>query len=290
MLNRITTAILTLELLVIIAAFSFVHWTPVKAAGAVVIVAAMLLLIVARRELGRSFSVRAKASHLVTTGVYARIRNPNTAAVDLHGVRQQVAVGGDLPERLEVGAVPQRPFPPTRRTRRIEPKAIAALLDLKNGWITPLARKRSPRIPSRLNRSKTDWQSLVKQSVREEDRDVELTIRQAQPGAVTGVFVVKQVVAAEHALVDVLGGEIEMVIVIPQRTQRLGRVAGRPECRVGEAGEHVRIMLVLEAERVDRVRVIDRVEVVDRVAVAFRRRMAVVQMGGHLGDAEGLGS
>ena len=76
MLNRITTAILTLELLVIIAAFSFVHWTPVKAAGAVVIVAAMLLLIVARRELGRSFSVRAKASHLVTTGVYARIRNP----------------------------------------------------------------------------------------------------------------------------------------------------------------------------------------------------------------------
>lgn len=76
MLNRITTALLTLELLVIVAAFSFVHWTPIKVAGAIIIVGAMLLLIVARRELGNAFSVRARASHLVTTGVYARIRNP----------------------------------------------------------------------------------------------------------------------------------------------------------------------------------------------------------------------
>ena len=36
---------------------------------------------------------------------------------------------------------------------------------------------------------------------------------------------VEQIIAAEHALVDVLGGEIEMVVVVPQRAQRLGRVA-----------------------------------------------------------------
>ena len=76
MFNRVTTIILALELLLILVAFRFVSWTPVKAAGAGIMVAAMLLLITARRQLGRSFSVRAKASRLVTTGVYARIRNP----------------------------------------------------------------------------------------------------------------------------------------------------------------------------------------------------------------------
>jgi protein-S-isoprenylcysteine O-methyltransferase Ste14 len=35
-----------------------------------------LLLIVARLQLGRAFSVQAKASILVTTGLYSRIRNP----------------------------------------------------------------------------------------------------------------------------------------------------------------------------------------------------------------------
>ena len=54
MLNRITTAILVLELLAILVVFRFVTW----------------------RQLGKSFSVRARASRLVTTGVYARIRNP----------------------------------------------------------------------------------------------------------------------------------------------------------------------------------------------------------------------
>jgi protein-S-isoprenylcysteine O-methyltransferase Ste14 len=33
-------------------------------------------VIVARATLGRSFSVRAKATELVTTGIYSRIRNP----------------------------------------------------------------------------------------------------------------------------------------------------------------------------------------------------------------------
>ena len=76
MLNRVTTAVLVLELIVIAVAFRFVAWTPWKAVGGVTILAAMLLLIVARRQLGDAFSVRAKAHHLVTTGLYSRLRHP----------------------------------------------------------------------------------------------------------------------------------------------------------------------------------------------------------------------
>ncbi len=76
MLNRVTTAMLAVELLVVLVAFRFVTWTPVKAAGGAIVIVAMLLIITARRQLGRAFSVRAKATHLVTTGLYARVRNP----------------------------------------------------------------------------------------------------------------------------------------------------------------------------------------------------------------------
>ena len=64
----------------------------------------------------------------------------------------------------------------------------------------------------------------------EEDRDVVFAVRQTQAGAVAAVQVIEQVVATEHALIDVLGGEIEVVIVVPQRAQRLVRVARRAEC------------------------------------------------------------
>ena len=36
----------------------------------------LLLLVLARIQLGRAFSVQARASALVTTGLYSRIRNP----------------------------------------------------------------------------------------------------------------------------------------------------------------------------------------------------------------------
>lgn len=76
MLNRVTTAMLVVELLVIAVWFRFAAWTPIRAVGGAIVVGSMLLLIAARVELGSSSSVRAKASRLVTTGVYARVRNP----------------------------------------------------------------------------------------------------------------------------------------------------------------------------------------------------------------------
>lgn len=53
-----------------------VEWTAVKIAGGVLAGAAVMGLVVARLQLGASFSVKAKAKKLVTTGVYAKIRNP----------------------------------------------------------------------------------------------------------------------------------------------------------------------------------------------------------------------
>lgn len=53
-----------------------VVWTPWQVVGLAIFVPAFLLFLLARIELGRAFSIKAKASILVTTGIYARIRNP----------------------------------------------------------------------------------------------------------------------------------------------------------------------------------------------------------------------
>ena len=51
-------------------------WTPNRIIGVAITTPALLLLLTARIQLGRAFSVRAKATNLVTTGLYSRIRNP----------------------------------------------------------------------------------------------------------------------------------------------------------------------------------------------------------------------
>ncbi len=51
-------------------------WTPWRIAGMAIAAPAFALFVVARIQLGRAFSVRAKANTLVTTGLYSRIRNP----------------------------------------------------------------------------------------------------------------------------------------------------------------------------------------------------------------------
>src|SRR5258706_15432386 len=51
-------------------------WTAWRIAGIAIAAPAFLLFVTARIELGRAFSVQAKATTLVTTGVYSRIRDP----------------------------------------------------------------------------------------------------------------------------------------------------------------------------------------------------------------------
>jgi protein-S-isoprenylcysteine O-methyltransferase Ste14 len=77
--NLITLAVLMVGLTVALAVALHsgrVHWTGVKIAGAVIAGIGLLMLMVARLQLGASFSIEAKAKKLVTTGVYAKIRNP----------------------------------------------------------------------------------------------------------------------------------------------------------------------------------------------------------------------
>jgi protein-S-isoprenylcysteine O-methyltransferase Ste14 len=51
-------------------------WTLPRIVGLSIAVPSLVLLAVARIQLGRAFSVKAKATTLVTTGLYSRIRNP----------------------------------------------------------------------------------------------------------------------------------------------------------------------------------------------------------------------
>ena len=75
-LNIITLAIVVTGLIAFAALASRLVWTPWHIAGVAIIAPAFLLFVLARLQLGSAFSVEAKASKLVTTGLYARIRNP----------------------------------------------------------------------------------------------------------------------------------------------------------------------------------------------------------------------
>src|SRR5437868_5501394 len=60
--------------------YLFVLWPgahdPIRWIGLVLGLVGLVGVILARHTLGRSFSIRAKATALVTTGIYSRIRNP----------------------------------------------------------------------------------------------------------------------------------------------------------------------------------------------------------------------
>lgn len=75
-LNLITLALVLVAAIVFAFHARSIPWTPAHIAGVAIALPALLLLIVARLQLGRAFSVQAKASVLVTTGLYSRIRNP----------------------------------------------------------------------------------------------------------------------------------------------------------------------------------------------------------------------
>lgn len=75
-LNYGTLALATVFVLVFIKFTWELPWTVPRIAGLAIAIPAFLLFVLARIQLGRAFSVRAKASTLVTTGLYSRIRNP----------------------------------------------------------------------------------------------------------------------------------------------------------------------------------------------------------------------
>lgn len=75
-LNLVTLAVVIIGLSLLGGQAAHLPWTAWRIVGTAIAVPAFILFAAARIELGRAFSVRAKATTLVTTGVYSRIRNP----------------------------------------------------------------------------------------------------------------------------------------------------------------------------------------------------------------------
>lgn len=76
-LNLITLAAVVVGLAVYFRYAAALPWTPWRMAGFAIAAPAFALFVLARLQLGSAFSARAKAGDaLVTTGIYARIRNP----------------------------------------------------------------------------------------------------------------------------------------------------------------------------------------------------------------------
>ena len=74
--NILSIAFLVVALCILGPRYLHQPWPPLRLAGAIIAFASLSLILVARIQLGRAFSIRAKASRLVTTGLYSRIRNP----------------------------------------------------------------------------------------------------------------------------------------------------------------------------------------------------------------------
>jgi protein-S-isoprenylcysteine O-methyltransferase Ste14 len=75
-LNMITLAVVLAAAIAFASHATHLAWTPWHIAGVAIVAPAFLLFVLARMQLGSAFSVEAKASKLVTTGLYSRIRNP----------------------------------------------------------------------------------------------------------------------------------------------------------------------------------------------------------------------
>jgi protein-S-isoprenylcysteine O-methyltransferase Ste14 len=72
----------------ILIRFAGLPWTASRILGLVVTITSLTALTVARINLGNSFSIAPRATALVTTGIYSRIRNPIYvfAAIGLAGI------------------------------------------------------------------------------------------------------------------------------------------------------------------------------------------------------------
>jgi protein-S-isoprenylcysteine O-methyltransferase Ste14 len=75
-LNYITLAVGIVVLVVIGLRMAGAPLTPMRIVGLAIAVPSAVLFVVARMQLGGAFSIEAKASKLVTAGIYSRIRNP----------------------------------------------------------------------------------------------------------------------------------------------------------------------------------------------------------------------
>jgi protein-S-isoprenylcysteine O-methyltransferase Ste14 len=74
--NLLTLGIVIFAVVMFLVDMPEIVWSTAKVIGAVIIGISLPLFVLARWQLGNSFSIQAKATKLVTTGLYSRIRNP----------------------------------------------------------------------------------------------------------------------------------------------------------------------------------------------------------------------
>jgi len=75
-LNMATLTVVTVALIFLAMYAIGLPWTVPHIVGLAVAGPSFILFVLARIQLGKAFSVQAKATTLVTTGIYSRIRNP----------------------------------------------------------------------------------------------------------------------------------------------------------------------------------------------------------------------
>ena len=75
-MNLLTMIVLILVVFIFALHPPSVMWSPRKVIGAVIAGLSFPLLLLARWQLGASFSLKAKARALVTSGIYSKVRNP----------------------------------------------------------------------------------------------------------------------------------------------------------------------------------------------------------------------
>lgn len=106
---------------------------PISILGVVLAVVSFAMCLMARRHLGKSFSVMPQARALVTTGVYSRIRHPMYVFLDLGILGTALATGSWYPLVLLAILVPLQIINGQRENRVLSEKFGAAYTQYKRG-------------------------------------------------------------------------------------------------------------------------------------------------------------
>lgn len=130
-LNIATLAVILLAATVLAVYSTRLAWTPWHVAGAAIAAPSLLLLVAARLQLGRAFSIEAKASELVTTGLYSRIRNPIYVFGALMILGVIVFTGQPWFLLIFVALIPLQVYRSRRESQVLEEKFGAAYLEYK---------------------------------------------------------------------------------------------------------------------------------------------------------------
>jgi protein-S-isoprenylcysteine O-methyltransferase Ste14 len=128
--------IVTLVLLAVVAVgfgryAATVPRTPWHIVGLSIAAPSLLLLVLARIQLGRAFSIPAKASTLVTTGLYSRIRNPIYVFGALLVAGMIIWAGRPILLLILVGLIPVQIVRARKESRVLEEKFGTEYADYK---------------------------------------------------------------------------------------------------------------------------------------------------------------